>query len=134
MTVPIPLPFTEGPDTAGFFEAAADGRLVVRQCDKCDEVLHLPRAYCAGCGSWEGHWRDVAPTGTLYSWSVAHRQLHPAFPAPYTTVLVALDDVPEVRLLGMLVGDVSLTAGMPMRARFDRYRETTVVGWEPAPT
>ncbi|WP_325096787.1 Zn-ribbon domain-containing OB-fold protein [Mycolicibacterium vinylchloridicum] len=72
----------------------------------------------------------MAPTGTLYSWTVVHRLVHPAFPPPHTTVLVALTDFPSVRLLGMLVGESPLSVDMPMRARFDRHEDTVLVNWE----
>ena len=47
-------------DTGGFFEAAARGELVVRACSKCGAILHVPRAYCHTCGSWDGEWRPSA--------------------------------------------------------------------------
>ena len=102
---PTPLlPVTDDRDTGGFFEAAARGELVVRACSSCGTVLHLPRAYCRTCGSWDGEWRAVGGTGTLHSWTVADHQVHPAYPVPYTIVLVDLDDAPGVRLLGHLPG------------------------------
>ena len=50
-TAPRPLPVDDDIDTAGFFEAARRGELVVRACDRCGAVLHVPRAYCRTCGS-----------------------------------------------------------------------------------
>ena len=50
-------------------------------------------------------------------------QVHPAYPVPYTIVLVDLDDAPGVRLLGNLPGSPDLHEGMPMRVRFDEVAE-----------
>jgi uncharacterized OB-fold protein len=102
------LPVTDDLDTGGFFEAAARGDLAIRRCNGCDAVLHVPRAYCRRCGSWEGRWWPVAPTGTAYSWCVVEHAVHPAFPAPYTVVLVDLDDLPGTRLIGHLPGTPAL--------------------------
>ena len=137
MTTPNPsppLPVVDDVDTGGFWQAAAQGRVVVCACRSCAAVLHLPKAYCHFCGSWDIEWREVAPTGTLHSWTVVRQDLHPAFPAPYTTVLVDLDDAPGARLVGHLKGVPELTMGMPMRARFDEAEPgVVVVNWEPDP-
>jgi uncharacterized protein len=129
---PRPVPVTDDRDTGGYFEAAARGELVVRACSSCGRTLHLPRAYCSSCGSWAGEWREVAPRGTLYSWTVAAHAVHPAFPAPYTIVLVALDDAPGARLVGYLPGTPELAAGQPMEAWFETLGDGTVLPqWRP---
>ncbi|MDT3444395.1 OB-fold domain-containing protein [Pseudofrankia sp. BMG5.37] len=127
-----PLPVTDDLDTGGFFEAAARGELVVRRCDGCDAVLHMPRAYCATCGSWEGRWQPVAATGTVYSWTVVEHQVHPAFPVPYTVVLVKLDDVPGTRLVGHLPGRPALRPGQAMAADFEDVDGTVLPRWRTA--
>ena len=53
------LPVVDDLDTGGFFEAAARGELVVRQCNDCDAILHVPRMYCRHCRSWSGRWQSV---------------------------------------------------------------------------
>lgn len=129
---PRPVPVTDDLDTAGFFEAAAAHQLVVRACRTCQSVLHAPGAYCGACGGWDTEWRPVAGTGTLYSWTVVEHQTHPAYPVPFTLVLVALDDAP-VRLVGHLPGRPELEPGQRMRVRFDHRPDGTVVpDWEQA--
>lgn len=127
-----PLPVTNDPDTAGFWLAAERGEVAVCVCANCGAVLHLPRSHCHICRSWTVEWKPVAPAGRLMSWTVAEHQVHPAFPVPYTVVLVELDDAPEVRLAGHLRGRPELTAGMPMRADFvTRPGSVTLVNWRP---
>ena len=58
-------------------------------------------------------------TGRLHSWTVVTHQIHPAFPVPFTMVVVALDDAPEVRLMGRLDGAPELAEGMPMQVWFE---------------
>ena len=104
----------------------------MRRCDDCGAVLHVPRAYCRTCGSWDGQWRPVAGTGRLVLVDRAEHQVHPAYPVPYTIVLVDLDDVPGVRLVGHLDGAPELTDGKPMRVRFDQLADGVVLPhWEP---
>jgi uncharacterized OB-fold protein len=130
----LPVPVHDDHDTGGFFAAATEGRLAVCVCSACGEVLHLPRPYCSACGAGEPVWREVAPTGTVYSWTVVEHPVMRAFEVPYTIVLVELDELPGVRLVGHLDGAHDFEPGAPMRARFDDVRDGVVVPqWGPAP-
>jgi uncharacterized OB-fold protein len=113
------LPVDDDRDTGGFFRAAQERRLVVKACRACGTSLHLPRAYCYHCGSWDTDWRDVDGGATLYGWTVVTRQFHPAYPSPYTVVLVDLDGAPGVRLVGHIAGRPDLRAGQPMELWWD---------------
>jgi len=117
------LPYVEDRETCGFFEAAAEGRLVFRACNDCDHALHPPTEHCPYCGGWNTAWRDAKGTGTLHTWTTVAHQIHPGFPAPYTVVVGELDDAPEVRLMGRLDGEPELAAGMTMSVWFERLPE-----------
>ena len=128
------LPVVDDLDTAGFWDAARRGELAVRVCDDCGHVLHLPRAYCHRCGSWAGSWQPVSGRAHLYSWTTVVHQVHPAFPPPYTIVLVELDDHPGVRLVGHLHGEALLCAGQAMQVSFEAFEDGTVLPqWQPLP-
>lgn len=128
------VPNIEDHDTGGHWHAAREGHVALRTCDDCGKVLHLPRAYCSGCGGWNTSWTPVAPTGTLYSYTVTERELRAGFEPPYTVVVVELDEAPGARLFGHLPGRPELEIGMPMRARFDRVDDdVTLVQWDPVP-
>lgn len=126
------LPAIDDPETAGFWAAAAQGRLVVRVCPSCSQVQHLPHAFCARCGTVGEQWVDVPPRGTLYSWTVVEHQVHPGYPAPYTVVLVELEHMPGVRMVGLLRGRPELSPGMPMEAWFEDADGVTLPQWRPA--
>jgi uncharacterized OB-fold protein len=126
------LPVVDDPDTGGFFEAARHGQLAVRMCNGCDAVLHMPRAYCRHCGSWDGRWQPVAGRGTVYSWSVIEHQVHPDYPVPYTVILVELDDHPSVRLIGQLPGRPELHIGQHLEVWFEELADGVVLPqWRP---
>ena len=132
-TVPQRLiPVDDDLDTGGIFAAAKRGQIAVRRCNGCDAVLHVPVAYCRHCGSWDGRWQDVAGRATLYSWTVVEHQVHPAYPVPYTVVVVDLDELPGTHMLGRIDGAPELHAGQPMEAWFEEIGGTVVPQWRPA--
>ena len=55
----------------------------------------------------------------MYSWTVVTHQVHPAYPTPYTLVLVDLDDAPGTHFVGQVPGTPEMRAGMPMELWFD---------------
>jgi hypothetical protein len=128
------IPVDDDRDTGGFWQAARDHQLVIRVCDECAAVLHMPRAYCHRCGSWEGHWQPSSGRGRLYSWTTVEHQVHPAYPVPYTIVLIELEEPPVARLIGYLPGAPELTEGQAMRVWFETMDGGVVIPqWEPAP-
>lgn len=120
------LPSTQDPDTAPFWEAAAKGQLVLCECSRCSALLHLPTSYCYRCNSFDVQWRVVGPTGSVYSWTTISRSIHPSFPAPYTVVLIELDDAPDARLVGHLSGEPRLEVGARLRARFETFEDSGI--------
>jgi uncharacterized OB-fold protein len=130
-----PVPYTGDLDTGGFWQASARGALALRFCRDCAAVLHLPKAVCHRCRSTRTEWREIEPVGSLASWTVVRAALHPAFPPPYTIVLVELDAAPGARLIGYLDGVPELMMGQSMRAAFQRVSdEVTLVQWVGAAT
>src|SRR4249920_2268295 len=84
-------------DTAFFWEALADGDLVVQRCDGCGVLRHPPQPMCAECGSLAACTQVVGRRGEVYSYTVHHHPPIPGFDIPYAVVLV---DLPEgVRLV-----------------------------------
>ncbi|GAB3072204.1 zinc ribbon domain-containing protein [Nocardioides zeae] len=131
MTEQRVLPLTTDHDTAPFWAAAAEERLVVQHCDDCDLPIHLPRGVCPRCHGERTSWREVRGAGRLHSWTVVEHQVHPGHPTPYTSVLVELEDLPSVRFLGSLPGRLDLEIDQPMTVRFERVGDTTLPQWEP---
>jgi len=99
------------------------GELAVQQCSSCGALQHPPEEICHACGSMAFTSRRVAPSGTVYSYTVAHHPVHSALDAfvPYATVLVSLDEVPEIRVVGNLL-DVpveEISIGLPVVATWE---------------
>ena len=81
---PSPEP---NPETKRFWEAAAQGQLLVKKCLACGEVHYYPRALCPFCGSDRTDWQPASGRGTVYSWSVMRRA-----ETPYAIAYVTLDE------------------------------------------
>jgi uncharacterized OB-fold protein len=86
----IPAPQLN-PEIKPFFDAAAQGKLLVKRCTACGERHHYPRAICPFCGSDKTEWQDASGRGTIYSYSVMRR----ASP-PYALAYVTLDEGPTI--------------------------------------
>ena len=83
----IPPPAVNAENKA-FFDAAANGKLVLKYCTGCKEFHHYPRAICPHCFSDRTEWREAKGTGTIYTWSVLRRGV----PAPYCIAYVTLEE------------------------------------------
>jgi uncharacterized OB-fold protein len=97
-----------------FFDAAAQGKLLIRKCNACGEHHHYPRSLCPYCFSDQTEWRDAKGSGTIYTYSVLRRGV----PVPYCIAYVTLDE--GVSMLTNIV-DCDLDAvkiGMKVRVLF----------------
>jgi uncharacterized OB-fold protein len=81
-TIPAPV---ASPETERFWEAAAAGVLLVKQCRSCGQAHHYPRSICPFCGSDRTEWQEASGRGTIYSYSVMRRT-----PTPYAIAYVTL--------------------------------------------
>jgi uncharacterized protein len=104
-------------DSAVFWDAAAEHRLVAQGCVGCGSLRHPPRPMCPHCHSLEFEAVELSGRGTLYSYAVLHHPQHPAFEYPVLAALVDLDE--GIRLLSNLVdveGDIEI--GMRLQVTF----------------
>ena len=94
------LPAIE-PLTEAFFTS---GRMLLQHCTSCDYIQHPPEDVCHRCQGMEFDTREFGSMGTIYSYTVVRHAVDPmlAEEVPYTVVLVALDEVPHVRVVGNL--------------------------------
>jgi uncharacterized OB-fold protein len=80
----------------------ARGELRLQRCDDCGTWRHPPRYLCAGCSSPHFTWALSAGRGRVFSWTITHRAVDPAFATPYAIVVTELTEGP--RLVGTLTG------------------------------
>jgi uncharacterized OB-fold protein len=109
--------------------AATTGVLHLQRCDACGTWRHPPRVLCAACGSDAASFQPTAGTGTLFSWTVTHQLVDPAFAdhLPYVVAVVALDEGP--RVVGNLFGidPADLVLDLPVEVVLDRRSDTVAL-------
>lgn len=100
---PKPRPRPQDPIEQDFWERCQSGRLHFQRCSACHGWRHLPRYMCARCGSPEFTWEPSSGRGKLFSWTVTHQALHPAFAGevPFIAAVVEMEE--GVRMATRLV-------------------------------
>lgn len=113
------VPEVEGTLAEGYWRGAAAGELRLPRCEDCDRTHWYPLRRCPHCqGAWS--YQPIAPTATLFTWTILRWPLDPAFRDRKGEVvaLVVPDDEPGVRLVTNVVGAETLEVGMPLVAHF----------------
>ena len=82
----IPAP-PMNPEVQPFFDAAAEGRLLIKRCTSCGQPHHYPRSICPFCFKDTTEWREASGRGTIYSYSVLRR-----VPIPFALAYVTLEE------------------------------------------
>ncbi|HEY8217292.1 MAG TPA: Zn-ribbon domain-containing OB-fold protein [Acidimicrobiia bacterium] len=115
---PRPVPIVTE-DSAVFWDAAAEGRLVAQRCADCGRLRHPPRPMCPECHSLSVDVVTLSGRGELYSYSILHHPRHPAFEYPVLAALVELEE--GVRLVSNLthVDAADVHIGMPLEVEFE---------------
>jgi uncharacterized OB-fold protein len=116
--VPDFEPSLDDPLLAPFWQAAARGKVALPACPTCGawQWYPLPGRPCGHLEDLE--WRDLAGTGTIFTFTRVERGFLPSGgEAPYTLVLVELDGAPGPRLVSVLVGPGSVSPAIGDRVQ-----------------
>jgi uncharacterized protein len=117
-SLPAPAP-PVNPETRPFWDATAQGRLLLRRCLDCASVIWYPRTMCPQCASTRTEWVESAGRGRVYSYTINHRG-EGAYKnaAPFVLAYVELDEGP--RMMTNIVGadPASLAVGLPVQVVF----------------
>lgn len=105
--LPSPIPTQ---DSQPFWDAAQQGRFLVKSCQDCRKAHWYPRPICPFCMSERTLWQDSPGTGVIYTFSAMLR----AAP-PYVLAFVTLDEGPT--LLTNLVNCDPATLAIGQRVR-----------------
>ena len=118
---PVPARPTPPPSELSrpYWEAAAEGRLVIQACAACGTLRHYPRLLCNRCHSDAATWQPASGQGRVHSWTVSHHAFHPSFVAELPYTLLTVDLMEGVRALGRWVGPAELAIGQPVQGRFE---------------
>jgi uncharacterized OB-fold protein len=106
------------PESQRFWEAAADGDLLLRECKDCELVYHYPRSLCPDCLSDDIVWREASGKGTVYSYSATDQVAGwPDEALPHVVAYVELAEGPRI-ITNLVDCDLStVEIGMPVTLR-----------------
>lgn len=115
-----PLPQFD-PESQPYWNAAREGRLLIKRCADCGKAHHYPRELCPHCHSDRVTWEQASGKGTVYTYTVARRPAGPAFKAdtPYVVALVELAEGPRMMTNLVSVDLERVRIGLPVQVRFE---------------
>lgn len=115
---PIPAPDAE---SQPFFDGAAQGKLMIRQCGTCKSYLHPSAESCTECLGDDLSWVQASGRGKLHTFGVMHQQYHPAFveEIPYNVSLVELEEGPRIQTNIVGTPNEQLKVGMNLQVTFE---------------
>lgn len=115
--------------TRPYWDAARREELVVQRCGRCEHRPFPPRTHCPECGSGDLEWADVAGTGTVYTFTVAHRPPHGVFAdaAPMVIAVVELTEGPRMVSNIVKCDPADVRVGMAVTVAFEAVDDSDVV-------
>jgi uncharacterized protein len=120
-------------DSRPYWTSGERGVLAIYHCANCAYYVHPPVPFCPRCES-----RDVAPQavsgkGTVFSFTVNHKQWVPGLPVPYVLALVTIAEQDDVRLVTEIVGCApeDVTFGMGVEVLFEPVEDLWVPLFRP---
>ena len=126
MRFDLPTPDAE---TQPWWDAAKEGRLLIKRCDDCGQPHFYPRPFCPHCWSTAVAWEEASGRATLYTFSIVRRNDLPPFNdrVPYVAAVVDLEE--GVRMMTNVVGceleDVEI--GMALEVQFQPISDDVTI-------
>ena len=111
---------TPDPETQPYWDAARDGKLLIRRCNACKRAYFYPRDFCPHCWSEDVAWEEASGRATLYTWSVVRRNDLPPWGerVPYIAAVVDLEEGPRMMTNVEGIEPEALAIGMPLVVDF----------------
>ena len=111
--------------TQAFWDAARQGRLLIKRCAACRRAHYYPRPFCPYCWSPDVSWEEASGRGSLYTYSVVHQNDLPPFNErlPYVAAIVELDEGPRAMTNVVNCELESLRVGMAVEVEFRAISE-----------
>jgi uncharacterized OB-fold protein len=95
MRYDLPTPDLE---TQPYWDAAREGKLLIKRCSACGRAHFYPRPFCPHCWSDDVEWEQASGKATLYTFTIVRRNDLPPFPerVPYVAAVVDLAEGPRM--------------------------------------
>jgi len=106
--------------TRPFWDAAREGRFLIKRCRACERAHYYPRPFCPHCWSDDVDWEEASGRASLYTWSVVHQNDLPPWPerVPYVAAVVDLEEGPRAMTNVVDCDFERLRVDLPLRVAF----------------
>jgi uncharacterized OB-fold protein len=94
-SIPAPPPIINS-ETKPFWDATAEGKLLLPKCKACSTVIWYPRAFCPECSSFDLEWIQASGRGTIYSYTINRRGQGDYRDMAYVVAYVELEEGPRL--------------------------------------
>ena len=136
--LPAPAP-TVLPELKVFWDATAEGRLLLPRCNACQTVIWYPRPFCPSCAGLNVTWFEASGRGHIYSYTVNRRgqaNLPEYRGAPeYVVAYVELEEGPRVLTNIVECDPDSVAIGQPVEVVFhDTGQGSALIRFRPVGT
>ena len=125
---PLPVPT---PESAGYWQAAREGRLAIQRCAACKRWFHPPEVICTKCGGENLSFENVSGRGSVYSYSTMYDKRVRGFEhrVPYTSVWVELAEQPLLIVVGNLVDAMpeDIRIGLAVEVFFEKLTDSVTL-------
>jgi uncharacterized OB-fold protein len=81
------------PETAPFWEAAKQGKLLIKRCTACGEAHYFPRSICPFCFFDKTVWEESSGDAEIYTFSLMRKSAT----GPYAIGYVTLREGPSLQ-------------------------------------
>ena len=129
--LPRPVPIADEASQP-FFDAAAEGKLLLRYCAQCKRFMTYSAEFCDNCLGSDLEWKAASGKGTVYSYVVMHQVLHPGFAGevPYNVVVVETDEGPRLQSNLLGTSDADIKVGMRVEVECQQAGDVMVPYWK----
>lgn len=101
------------PGNAPFWEAAAEGRLLLKRCQDCGKIYFYPRPLCPFCASERTEWLQATGRGEIYTLTTVKK-----WEVKAAIAFVQLEEGPRIQALVADADPASLRIGDKVVAQF----------------
>ncbi len=132
-TTPKPMPLPDE-ESQPYFDAAARGVLLLKQCDDCRAYLQPDVKFCSQCLGEKLDWAEASGNGTLFTFGIVHQKI-PGFEndTPYNVSVIQLPEGPRMTCNVIGCENDDLKVGMPVVVDFvDSGNGTKLPKFRPA--
>lgn len=115
----LPIPDA---DSRPFWEGCSRGELLLQQCDACGHYRHPPNPVCPECLSTDATWTPASGRGAVYTFSVVHQALDPAWAedVPYVVAVIELAEGPHMVSNIINTAPEQVRIGLSVQVVFER--------------